>query len=310
MTTRSNNRETKRRRGKMCLFISTFGEAGSLERKHAEAVVRTIIRPALLPLGYTVIRGDRLTTPGAVNTRIVRELRAADLVVADLTGLNPNVMFEIGVRQAWNLPLVLIAQSNTTIPSGVQGIQVVLYKKPGTLSQSAAARIQARLRKAAKAGVVSETFREGLEAIVGRDHEVALLGQCRDAVGDLVHSLADLRRELKFDMGPEGTEFTQVLATYLSVMFSCFDDKVHVLRMMGADLVEARRVPFSDVTETFLAFLASASDLTAEAASLDGLLGKVRPSRSTLDRALRKLERITLEAKKIHSAVADALVGT
>jgi len=54
------------------------------------------------------------------------------LVVAILTGLNPNVMFELGVRQAWDLPVIQMIEEdlknrNHNLPFDVQGRNTVIY---------------------------------------------------------------------------------------------------------------------------------------------------------------------------------------
>lgn len=56
-------------------------------------------------------------------------VQRSDFVIADLTGANPNVMFEIGLALGLNKPLLLLSQqSGTTLPSDVQARQVAIYK--------------------------------------------------------------------------------------------------------------------------------------------------------------------------------------
>lgn len=56
-------------------------------------------------------------------------VRRADLVVADLTGTNPNVLFEVGMALGLNKPVLLISQgSSADVPADLHAYQVVTYR--------------------------------------------------------------------------------------------------------------------------------------------------------------------------------------
>lgn len=59
---------------------------------------------------------------------IVRELHNADLVIAEITGLNPNVMYELGIRHTLKNNTIMIAQDNSQIPSDLAQYLTVIYK--------------------------------------------------------------------------------------------------------------------------------------------------------------------------------------
>lgn len=85
------------------------------DRDHWEHVEEYVIKPALEAAGYTHIptaaRGSRL-----IHAHVIRAVNDADLVIADFSQLNANVLFEAGVRTSVNKPLVIIAEKNTTLP--------------------------------------------------------------------------------------------------------------------------------------------------------------------------------------------------
>lgn len=58
---------------------------------------------------------------------IVNELYKADIVIADITGLNPNVMYELGIRHTLKDNTILIAQHKNQIPSDLAQYIAVLY---------------------------------------------------------------------------------------------------------------------------------------------------------------------------------------
>src|SRR5579862_8267242 len=112
---------------KRCFVISRIGKDRSPERRKADYVLRTIIQPALKPFHFRVQRIDQLAPTGDITVGIISQLEDAHLVVADLDGLNPNVMFEMGIRQAWARPLIPLAPIGTRLPFDVAMINTIFY---------------------------------------------------------------------------------------------------------------------------------------------------------------------------------------
>ena len=77
-----------------------------------EEVLRSLIVPAATEAGFTV-RSARRQGSDIIQQTIVNDLLEADLVVADLTEHNPNVMFELGMRMAKDKPVALIRAKGT-----------------------------------------------------------------------------------------------------------------------------------------------------------------------------------------------------
>jgi len=75
-------------------------------------VLRSIITPAAKASQFTVKTANRQGSD-LIQSTIVNDLIEADLVIADLTEHNPNVMFELGVRMAEDKPVVLIKAKGT-----------------------------------------------------------------------------------------------------------------------------------------------------------------------------------------------------
>lgn len=87
--------------------IGPIGQAGSDVRKRADLVLHSIIKPALGPLNYTVTRADDITNPGQITPQVITFINSADLVIADLTGHNPNVFYELAIADALEKPVIL-----------------------------------------------------------------------------------------------------------------------------------------------------------------------------------------------------------
>lgn len=84
--------------------------------KHAvgffQEVLRSLVTPAAKESKFSVKTANRQGSD-VIQSTIVNDLLEADLVIADLTEHNPNVMFELGVRMAESKPVVLIKAKGT-----------------------------------------------------------------------------------------------------------------------------------------------------------------------------------------------------
>jgi hypothetical protein len=66
--------------------------------------------------GYKVKRADEDADPGMIGDRVISDIIHAELVVADLTDLNPNAFYELGIRHSTEKPTIHIARSGTPLP--------------------------------------------------------------------------------------------------------------------------------------------------------------------------------------------------
>ena len=86
-----------------------------------------VIKPAIPP-GWEAKRADELHEPGIIDRLYTEWLLEADVVLADLTFFNPNVFYELGIRQALSKKsTVLIAQKSSALPFDVRNQSVVSY---------------------------------------------------------------------------------------------------------------------------------------------------------------------------------------
>ncbi|HEX8222507.1 MAG TPA: tetratricopeptide repeat protein [Allosphingosinicella sp.] len=117
-----------------CFIVMPIGKPGTDDHAHFSAI-SDHIRGILEPLGYTVTRADDVQASGAITKDIVTRLGTADLVIADLTDLNANVFYELGVRHALrgNGTIMTLDESRTTpIPFDLSSYRVLKYS--GNLS--------------------------------------------------------------------------------------------------------------------------------------------------------------------------------
>ncbi|HSS34283.1 MAG TPA: hypothetical protein VLL27_13485 [Solirubrobacterales bacterium] len=111
-----------------CFFIAPIGEQGTDVRKRSNDVRDWIVKPAAEAHGLETLRADDVGEPGQITSQAVQHCLEAKAAVADLTGGNPNVYYELSVRHGALLPVVLIAEEDTKLPFDLGQSRVIFFK--------------------------------------------------------------------------------------------------------------------------------------------------------------------------------------
>lgn len=85
------------------------------------------IVPSLEELGCKVNKADDLHTVNHIIADIYKQIVEADFLVADTTGRNPNVFYEIGYAHGQNKSVILLAQRAEDIPFDLRSIRHIIY---------------------------------------------------------------------------------------------------------------------------------------------------------------------------------------
>ena len=122
---------------KICFILTAIGESGTETRDRADEVFSYLISPVCEELGYKPVRVDQVDAVDNINETIINYLKTAPMVVADMTDHNPNAFYELGFRQALELPLVPIIQAGNRLPFDVISQRTVFYNlSVGKIEQS------------------------------------------------------------------------------------------------------------------------------------------------------------------------------
>lgn len=104
------------------------------------AVYEKIIAPTLSKAGYEVSRADSNIAQQNILRDIVRGISQAAIVVADLTTMNANVLYELGIAHALRKPTIIIVQQIRDLPFDLRSYRVIMYSTKfneiGRLEQS------------------------------------------------------------------------------------------------------------------------------------------------------------------------------
>lgn len=109
-----------------CFVISPIGSPGTAIRKEADWVLRKLIRPALAD-SYNVVRADEFTKGEIITNRVITSIQSADLLVAVMSGHNPNVFYELAVGHAYSKPVVQLIKDGEGIPFDVGPVGTIFY---------------------------------------------------------------------------------------------------------------------------------------------------------------------------------------
>jgi hypothetical protein len=177
-----------------CFVVSAFGATPEDQHRHKQ-VLRHLVRK-VLGEDFNVVRADEIDDEGLITNQIIEHLLDDDLVVADLTGLNPNVFYEVAVRHAVRKPIVHLITAGEDIPFDVSNMRAVPYAldDPDALEEA-----QEELRRKVKS--IEEADWVAAPNPISAAREVSLLQRSEQpearAAGDILAAVGELRDEVR-----------------------------------------------------------------------------------------------------------------
>lgn len=105
-------------------IVMPFGQEWSAD-------VHRILASACEAAGVRPVRGDDLFTPTDILEDIWQAINAADFVIADITGRNPNVLYELGIAHTLAKPVLILSRQAADIPIDLATRRVILYGLKG-----------------------------------------------------------------------------------------------------------------------------------------------------------------------------------
>lgn len=120
--------DKKEREGKTCFIITPIGNEDSDVFRKAKGVIESVIKPVLQNYGFDDIKpAYEINISGMINTQIINHIIEDDLVIANLTGNNPNVMYELCLRHVVAKPIIHICEKDTNLPFDIKDSRTIFY---------------------------------------------------------------------------------------------------------------------------------------------------------------------------------------
>ena len=139
----------------ICFVIMGYGEKPDYPRNrllNLDKTYNAIIKPAVKNAGYECIRSDEIQHSGLIDYPMYKNLLEAKLVIADISTLNANALYELGIRYGVRaFSTIIMAQEDEQIPFDISHINICRYKHSGNdIDYSEVVRCQKKLEELIK----------------------------------------------------------------------------------------------------------------------------------------------------------------
>ena len=112
-----------------CFIITPIGSDNSDTFRRAKGVIESAIKPILKSFDYDDIKpAYEINVSGMINTQIINRIIEDDLVIANLTENNPNVMYELCLRHVVAKPIIHICERGTNLPFDIKDSRTIFYE--------------------------------------------------------------------------------------------------------------------------------------------------------------------------------------
>ena len=96
-----------------CFIIMPIADHPDYKQGHFKRVYDDIFAPACEKAGYKPVRADDVAQTNLIHLDILQKLLESPMAICDLSSRNPNVLFELGLRQAFDKPTVIVREVGT-----------------------------------------------------------------------------------------------------------------------------------------------------------------------------------------------------
>lgn len=144
----SNNVALQNTKSEVTSFIERFGLSSTDIGKNKDTIfvltpfnpemsyTYRIIANACSKEGFKVMRGDENYVESNILSHIIEMIVKSRIVVVNLTGRNPNVLYELGIAHTINKPTILISKSIDDVPFDIKDRRVIIYSNEKELNLS------------------------------------------------------------------------------------------------------------------------------------------------------------------------------
>lgn len=112
-----------------CFIIMPISDPPNYEQGHFKKIYEDIFIPACELADYKPIRADDVNASSLIHLDILKKLLESKMAICDLSSLNPNVLFELGIRQAFDKPTVLVQEKGTPSIFDIAPLKYCEYRK-------------------------------------------------------------------------------------------------------------------------------------------------------------------------------------
>lgn len=87
-----------------------------------------VIREVCTSSGFKCFRGDETYFKGDIFPQMLKLIIKSNLIIANINGRNPNVLYELGIAQALDKPVILISREPEKLPIDIKSKRFLIYR--------------------------------------------------------------------------------------------------------------------------------------------------------------------------------------
>jgi hypothetical protein len=106
----------------LCFVLMPFGMVW-----HLQEVYTDNIKPIIESQGFVCHRADDIYDTSPIVETVWENINKARLIIAELTGKNPNVFYELGIAHTVGKEVILLSQNIEDVPFDLRHLRVILY---------------------------------------------------------------------------------------------------------------------------------------------------------------------------------------
>ena len=218
---------------KKCFVVSPIGGEGTDIRKRADQVYKYIIAPVCEQCGFEAVRVDQINQADSITQTIIDMLLQSELVIADMTGHNPNAFYEMGFRACTKKPMIHIKEKGEKIPFDIAGIRAFDYD---LTDLDAVAEVKERLEQTIKSFNIAERQEDEIvtEATQHEDNGNTNTSQLLP----ILYEIQDQIVQLKTEIHNKDTETIQAVVKAAQPVMPAEDTNTALMKALLPDLIK------------------------------------------------------------------------
>jgi hypothetical protein len=112
-----------------CFVIMPIADPDGYDKGHFSKVYEDIFKPACETSNFKPVRADEVKQTNLIHLDILQKLIDSPMAICDLSSRNPNVLFELGLRQAFDKPTVLVQENGTPKIFDIAPLRYTEYRR-------------------------------------------------------------------------------------------------------------------------------------------------------------------------------------
>jgi hypothetical protein len=113
----------------VCFIVMPISDPEGYEPGHFQHVFEDLFVPACDKSGYEALRADQIRETNLIHLEVLQRIIDSPMVLCDLSGRNPNVLFELGLRQAFDKPVALVQEVGTPQIFDITPLRFTNYRR-------------------------------------------------------------------------------------------------------------------------------------------------------------------------------------